>query len=117
MYVAVCEPEAAGILKGMTPRVGITFCGEQKILSYEAAAIAAGLTPVRLIPSNSPHLSDVDGLMLTGGTDVNPHLYGEQAGPETSAPDDDRDAMELDLFAKRLERICRSWRSAAACSY
>jgi len=113
VYVAVCEPEPAGILKGMTPKVGITFCGEQKILSYEAAVLAAGLTPVRLILSNSPHLSDVDGLMLTGGTDVNPRLYGQEAGPETSAPDDDRDAMELDLLREALRNdmpvlaICR----------
>ena len=101
------------MLKEMTPKVGITFCGEQKIVSYEAAALAAGLTPVRLIPSHSPHLSDVDGLMLTGGTDVNPSLYGQEAGPDTSAPDDERDAMELELLREALTKdmpvlaICR----------
>lgn len=96
----------------MARRVGITFCGNEKIGSYEAAARAVGLTPVRLTP-NSQDLSGVDGLMLTGGTDVNPRLYGQEPKAETSSPDDERDAMELALLREALEAdmpvlaICR----------
>lgn len=55
----------------------------------------------------------VSGLMLMGGTDVNPARYGEPRLPETEDPDDDRDAAEAALIAEALERdlpilaICR----------
>jgi putative glutamine amidotransferase len=58
-------------------------------------------------------LDSVSGLMLTGGTDVNPARYGEQARPETEDPDDERDQREAALIAEALERdlpilaICR----------
>lgn len=58
-------------------------------------------------------LDGVSGLLLTGGEDVNPKLYGEERIAETDAPDDERDALELRLIAQALERdipvfaICR----------
>ena len=58
-------------------------------------------------------LDSVSGLMLMGGTDVNPARYGEQALPETEDPDDERDQREAALIAEALERdlpilaICR----------
>ena len=39
-------------------------------------------------------LDGVSGLMLMGGTDVNPARYGEQPHPETEEPDDERDRRE-----------------------
>jgi putative glutamine amidotransferase len=53
------------------------------------------------------------GLVLMGGTDVNPALYGESPDPQTEEPDDARDALECALIAEALERdlpvlgICR----------
>jgi gamma-glutamyl-gamma-aminobutyrate hydrolase PuuD len=53
------------------------------------------------------------GLLLTGGTDVNPKIYGAVAQPETETPDDERDAVELELIAGALKNdlpilaICR----------
>jgi putative glutamine amidotransferase len=58
-------------------------------------------------------LNGVSGLMLMGGTDVNPARYGEQPYPETEEPDDERDRREAALIAEALERdlpilaICR----------
>jgi putative glutamine amidotransferase len=58
-------------------------------------------------------LDGVSGLMLMGGTDVNPARYGEQPHPETEAPDDERDGREVALIGEALERdlpilaICR----------
>lgn len=101
------------ILESMNSRVGVTFCGENKIASYEFAVAAAGLEPVRLTIDGAPSLKDLDGLLLTGGADVNPARYGQERGPQTEAPDDLRDQMECDLLAEALRRgvpvlaICR----------
>lgn len=37
----------------------------------------------------------IDGLLLTGGTDVNPEHYGQKACPYTQSPDYTRDEVEL----------------------
>jgi putative glutamine amidotransferase len=56
---------------------------------------------------------DASGLLLTGGTDVNPTLYNEAPVPETDPPDDARDASEAALIDQALARdipvlaICR----------
>ena len=58
-------------------------------------------------------LDGVSGLMLMGGTDVNPARYGESRHPETENPDNQRDQLESLLIAEALERdlpilaICR----------
>ena len=58
-------------------------------------------------------LDGMSGLLLMGGTDVNPGRYGEQPHPETEPPDDERDQHEITLIQQALERdvpilaICR----------
>ncbi len=58
-------------------------------------------------------LAGVSGLVLLGGSDVNPARYRESRHPETQDPNDPRDARELSLIAEALERdvpilaICR----------
>ena len=58
-------------------------------------------------------MSGCFGLLLTGGSDVNPALYAEPAAPETQPPDDARDAAESALIDEALARdvpllaICR----------
>lgn len=42
-------------------------------------------------------LSRVDGLLLTGGGDVSPALYGAEPAPETAGCDDERDHAEAAL--------------------
>lgn len=55
----------------------------------------------------------LDGLVLSGGADVDPALYGQQAHERTGLPRTDRDAWELALIRRAIERelpflaICR----------
>jgi putative glutamine amidotransferase len=57
--------------------------------------------------------AEARGLLLTGGVDVNPRLYGEKRGPQTDRPNAKRDGHELKLLRQALERdipvlcICR----------
>jgi len=62
---------------------------------------------------NPASLDGFGGLMLTGGTDVDPTLYGERRQPETDQPDRERDERETSLASEALQRdipilaICR----------
>lgn len=57
--------------------------------------------------------ADCRGLLLAGGVDVDPALYGQKRGPKTDRPNKPRDAQELALIRRALERdipvlcICR----------
>lgn len=57
--------------------------------------------------------SGVQGLLLAGGVDVDPGLYGQKRGPHTDRPHKARDQQELALLRQALERdipvlcICR----------
>ena len=58
-------------------------------------------------------LDALDGLVASGGADVDPTRYGAEPHPETDEPRVDRDAGELALLAGALERdlpllaVCR----------
>jgi putative glutamine amidotransferase len=58
-------------------------------------------------------LSVVDGLVFSGGSDLDPALYGAAAHPETGGVIRDRDDFELELMRAALEQdvpmlaICR----------
>jgi putative glutamine amidotransferase len=86
----------------MAVQVGVTFCGPEKVKPYEDAVRAVGLESVRLIPGESQSLDGLYGLVLTGGADVNPKLYGQTARAETQAADDPRDEMECGLVGEAL---------------
>ena len=55
----------------------------------------------------------VDGILLTGGGDVNPHLYGEMPHPTFKGAEEHRDALEIELAVRAIEldvpvlAICR----------
>jgi len=86
---------------------------------YVSAVQRAGGIAVLLPPDEAaldepdPLLDLVDGLILAGGVDVDPAAYGASAHPETDAPNESRDAFELALARRALERdipllgICR----------
>jgi putative glutamine amidotransferase len=69
--------------------------------AYTDALTSAGLIPVVLPPMDpqlaAAALNDVAGLVLTGGEDMDPHLFGEARHPATGDPHDRRDAYELAL--------------------
>ncbi|WP_431232747.1 gamma-glutamyl-gamma-aminobutyrate hydrolase family protein [Mycolicibacterium psychrotolerans] len=58
-------------------------------------------------------LDGIDGLIITGGRDVDPSAYGHDPHPATDVPDRVRDAWELTLVAAAIRRhlpvlgICR----------
>lgn len=59
------------------------------------------------------YLEQADGLLLSGGGDVNPARYGEERSPLCGEGSDTRDAMEIHLCRRALEKkipvlgICR----------
>lgn len=86
---------------------------------YFDSVTASGGVAVLLPPQPSPEaaasavLDGLDGLILTGGLDVQPELYGAPRHPLTDPARADRDAWELALLAGARERgipvfgICR----------
>ncbi|PNW09934.1 gamma-glutamyl-gamma-aminobutyrate hydrolase [Microbacterium testaceum] len=86
---------------------------------YFDAVTASGASAVLLPPQPRPEqaaaavLDGLDGLILTGGLDVQPELYGAERHPLTDPARADRDAWEIALLAGARERgipvfgICR----------
>ena len=79
-----------------------------------AGGLAILLPPDRAaIEDPDPVLDLVDGLILAGGVDVDPRSYGAEAHEATDAPNVARDAFELALARRALERdlpilgVCR----------
>jgi putative glutamine amidotransferase len=77
---------------------------------------AAGARPLVVPPSEDgveETLDALDGLLFSGGADVDPARYGAEAHHETDDPRPDRDAGELALLRAALERdlptlaVCR----------
>ncbi len=81
--------------------------------AYVEAARAAGLEPTPALTSGPVSMDGFAGLLLMGGTDVNPKRYGESPQAETDEPDDERDEVELNLIDEAVGKdlpilaICR----------
>lgn len=85
--------------------------------AYTKALVDVGLIPVILPPVDpvlaAASLTDVAGLVLTGGEDIDPHRFGEEPHPANGAPHAGRDAYEFSLVRAAYERriptlaICR----------
>ena len=96
----------------MKPVIGITPCS--RVDDYVESVARAGGEPLVLEPSDDPVrvLARVDAVLLTGGLDVDPALYGEAAHP-TTEPDAARDRFEIPLSRAAVARdvpvfaICR----------
>ena len=98
-----------------TPLIGLTTYREEAAwgvwqqradvlpTQYAVAVESTGGVPALLPPVAQPGSADVltarlDGLVVTGGADVDPARYGEQAHPSTARLRADRDAWELALL-------------------
>ena len=117
----------------MTPNIGVT-CNVEEVryggglwtetaamvpLTYVRAIARAGARPLLLAPTpadlaDPTELLDLlDGVLITGGADLDAATYGETAHPETAPTSADRDAFELLLVRHAAERdlpclgICR----------
>lgn len=86
--------------------------------AYIAALESAGLVPVIVPPLSGEQavnaiLDRVDGVLLTGGEDVEPSLYGQPRISQCGPPNVDRDKTEIALVKAARERrmpllaICR----------
>jgi putative glutamine amidotransferase len=71
---------------------------------YADRVSAAGGIPVLLppVPDVAEALSQLDGLMLSGGGDIDPARYGAAPAPETGSVREERDAAEFALLAAAL---------------
>jgi gamma-glutamyl-gamma-aminobutyrate hydrolase PuuD len=89
---------------------------------YVESVERAGGVPV-VLPVVDPDLvpamlEAVQGVVMTGGGDVQPSLYGAQPAPETHNVDSRRDAFDIALLRNALERdipvlaICRGMQVA-----
>jgi putative glutamine amidotransferase len=85
-------------------------------LDYVDAVERAGGRAILIPPSEDgvdETLDLLDGIVLSGGADVDPALYGADAHPETDEPQARRDRGELALLRAALERdlpmlaVCR----------
>jgi putative glutamine amidotransferase len=79
-----------------------------------AGGLALILPPDDVVAEAPDELLDIiDGLILAGGSDIDPGSYGAQPHPETRATRPERDRFELALGTRALERdmpvlgICR----------
>jgi putative glutamine amidotransferase len=83
--------------------------------AYVRAVVSAGGVPLLVPPGASAEetLDAIDGLVFSGGSDLDPELYGEEAHPETDGVVRERDDFELELMRAALARdlpllaICR----------
>jgi putative glutamine amidotransferase len=86
--------------------------------AYVRSLVAAGGVPLLLSPLMGPSyaaraLDAADGLLLTGGEDMDPAWYGAARSPRCHEPSRERDLFELALFAAARQRgmpilgICR----------
>ena len=87
-------------------------------LDYVEGVAAAGGVPVVLPPIGDARTAEavihgLDGLLLSGGSDLDPSLYGERPTPELGPTIPERDAFEVPLLQVALRRglpvfgICR----------
>lgn len=106
----------------MRPIIGITCTTTDSKngigTSYISAIEHADGTPVLLpMVQNDICIADflslVDGLLLSGGVDVDPFLYGEEPRPAMGKIDVSKDSVEMSLIPRALEMdlpilgICR----------
>jgi putative glutamine amidotransferase len=88
--------------------------------TYISALWEAGAFPLIIPPNGTDNpatfariLEVVDGLLFVGGADIDPGLYGQEAGPEMEETSPERDSFETPLILAALERdvpvlgICR----------
>ncbi len=115
----------------MAPVIGVTATLKQDLdsvaerplgsyvradLDYVAGVAQAGGIPLVLppVPGAAEEMArGIDGLLLSGGSDLDPGYYGEEALPELGVTIPERDAFEMALLEHALKRgipvfgICR----------
>jgi putative glutamine amidotransferase len=95
-------------------RVALCYRNLERAKTYSDVLTAVGLEPVMVSPDVPlDSLDEIEGLLLSGGADLNPLTYGAAANPAANQPDDGRDQMELRLISEAVQKdipalcICR----------
>jgi putative glutamine amidotransferase len=97
----------------MKPTIGITRCSslDDYVASIESSGGHARILEVTESPKKV--VSEIQGLLLTGGGDVDPVFYGEDRDPSIEDAEPGRDEFEIDLARRAMEAdlpllaICR----------
>ena len=95
------------------PVIGITRCS--RLDDYVASVETSGGRARILEINESPRqlMDQIDGLLLTGGGDIDPVLYREERHPSVEDAEPGRDEFEIDLARRAMEThlpvlaICR----------
>jgi putative glutamine amidotransferase len=84
------------------PVIGVTRCS--RLDDYVASVEQAGARARVLEVSESPRalIDTLDGVLLTGGGDVDPVLYGEERHPTVEDAEPGRDEFEIDLARRAM---------------
>ena len=84
------------------PVIGVTRCS--RVDDYVTSVEKSGGTARVLEVSESPRtlLAELDGVLLTGGGDVDPVLYGEPRHPTVYDAEPGRDEFEIDLARRAM---------------
>jgi len=105
--IEVAQWAAWEVLVNLSPRT-------YSLAVQRAGAIAIILPPDDVIAESPDEVLDmVDGLILAGGSDIDPASYGARPHPETRGTRPERDRFEIALGTRALERdmpllgICR----------
>jgi putative glutamine amidotransferase len=96
-----------------SPVIGVTRCS--RVEDYVASVEQSGATARVLEVSESPRalVGELDGVLLTGGGDVDPVFYGEERHPSVYDAEPGRDEFEIDLARRAVDTglpllaICR----------
>ena len=83
-------------------RVIVTCSNAQKAAPYWDALMAAGVAPLLVTPEQPIDSLQGMGLVLCGGSDVDPSIYGAAREAECEAPDLPRDELEQRLLREAL---------------
>lgn len=112
------DADAADVLnRGQKPLIGVSVSSSMKATCTRSIERAGGI-PVIIPETSDPLLIDqtvamLDGLLMSGGEDINPAYYGEEKSEKCEASNDARDTYELLLLKKAMDRnvpvmgICR----------
>jgi putative glutamine amidotransferase len=110
-----------------SPQIAVTLSNPEAASDPDTAALKnrrylealerAGATPLPLDERSSAQARDsalamMDGLLITGGADLDPTTYGERSAG-SHAPDPERDALDMEAYAVATSRnvpvlgVCR----------
>jgi putative glutamine amidotransferase len=102
-----------GITLGDGSEPGVHALRDDYLRSVEQAGAVPVLLPALAVADAAPLLERLDGLLLSGGDDVDPRLYGQEPHLKLRDVDRRRDEFELALVREVLRRdrpllaICR----------